>query len=300
MRAFGRFAGIPLLMLIGVGCASMPHEKGKGPKTLLEWAGGPEDKKDDKDKEKEENSVEEEKPIQTDRPDYTEASSTVPAGRIQLEAGYTFFHDRGNGGTFSQHSYPEALFRIGVNEWFELRIAQNFLSQTSTETVEETGRGPDDLYIGTKLGLTEQKAYLPETALIIQATLPTGNRAFTANRILPGLNYCFGWDVIEDCLSVGGSLQANAAVDDLNHSYVELSQSITVGYTLTKKFGAYTEWFAFYPTGAIAPDVTAQHYFDGGFTYKLTNDIQFDIRGGVGLNSHAINYFVGSGFAVRY
>ena len=32
--------------------------------------------------------------IATDRPDFTEASSTVGRGRVQLESGYTFFTDR--------------------------------------------------------------------------------------------------------------------------------------------------------------------------------------------------------------
>ena len=43
-----------------------------------------------------------------------------------------------------------------------------------------------------------------------------------------------------------------------------------------------------------------QHYFNGGFTYRLTPDIQFDVRTGVGLNRHADDFFAGTGFAVRY
>ena len=71
-------------------------------------------------------------------------------------------------------------------------------------------------------------------------------------------------------------------------------------YALCNKLSDYAEWYAFYPTGAVSPDVGPQHYFDGGFFYKVTDNFQLDIRAGVGLNRHADDYFIGSGFAVRY
>lgn len=84
------------------------------------------------------------------------------------------------------------------------------------------------------------------------------------------------------------------------HGYVEMAQSLTVGYGLTEKLGAYTEWFAFFPAGATAPGVTALHYFNGGFTYRVTPKFQLDIRAGLGLSRSADDFFTGTGFAVRY
>ena len=74
----------------------------------------------------------------------------------------------------------------------------------------------------------------------------------------------------------------NKLVDDADHSFVVVDQSFTIGYTLTEQLGAYTEWFALYPTSAIAPDIAPEHYFNGGFTYKVTPDFQLDIRAGSG------------------
>ena len=54
----------------------------------------------------------------------------------------------------------------------------------------------------------------------------------------------------------------------------------------------------FYPAGADTARV--QHYFDGGFTYSITNDIQWDIRGGKGLNAVADDYFAGTGLVLRF
>ncbi|MBX9623595.1 MAG: transporter [Gemmataceae bacterium] len=259
----------------------------------------------------------------SDRPDFTEASSTVGKGRVQLEAGYTFATDRSGGVTTTSHSYPEALLRVGLfADWFEFRIGQTFgtlrtgppgtpsasLPVAPTDTSSDpsplsgtfSAGGAEDLYLGAKLGLTEQKGVLPELALIIQSQVPTGHRDFTAGRVLPGLNLLYGWDVIEDRISLAGSSQGNRAIDADRHGYVELAQSLSVGYTLTGRLGAYTEWFAFYPAGATAEGVTAQHYANGGFTHKVTPNFQLDVRAGVGLSRNADDFFAGTGFAVRY
>ncbi len=50
-----------------------------------------------------------EEPLVTDRPDFTEASSTVGKGRVQVELGYTYFSDKNNGVRARAHSYPEVL-----------------------------------------------------------------------------------------------------------------------------------------------------------------------------------------------
>jgi hypothetical protein len=266
------------------------------PKTLLRWSAAKEEPKPAGEADE---PVEAPEPdvIVTDRPDFTEASSTVGRGRIQLEAGYTYFRDRSGGITTYVHSYPEALFRIGMfAEWFELRVGQNFSSAGSPGVRDS---GANDLYLGVKLGLTEQHRFLPETALILQTTVPTGADAFTSGKMLPGLNLLYGWDVIPDRISCGGSSQANAAIDDAGRSFTQLAQSLTVGYTITPKLGAYTECFAFFPHGATLGG-GPEYYFDGGFTYKVTNNFQLDVRGGVGLNRNATDYFTGAGFAYRY
>ncbi|MCE9533508.1 MAG: transporter [Planctomycetes bacterium] len=332
------------LIVLSSGCASftrpMDSEANKGPKVLFEWAEAKDkdeskddkkeskdDKKDDAEPEKKQangmngnaESDDDAEPdeIVTDRPDFTEASSTVGKGRIQLEAGYTFFRDRTNGEKFSVNSCPEALLRIGMfADWFELRLGQNFVNERTTlvDGSREQVNGAQDLYLGVKLGLTEQKAWRPEMALVLQTTVPTGASGVTNGEMLPGINLLYGWDVIKDRISIGGSTQANRARGEFplfdpaglnvigtgKHSYLLLAQSMTVGYTLTPKLGAYTEWFALIPSSAIGPDIGPEHYFDGGFTYKVTPLFQLDIRAGVGLNDHAVDYFVGSGFAVKY
>ena len=261
------------------------------PATLFEWSGCCE----------EEDDGDEPDTIETDRPDFTEASTTVGRGRVQFEMGYTFTEDNDGVTRTSNHSYPELLIRIGLfREWFELRIANNMAGETlATGGISDSDGGMEDMYLGCKIALSPQCGWLPEMALMLQMTVPTGADDFTDDEVLPGLNWLYGWDVTEH-ISCGGSTQGNRARDDGGHFYTEFAQSMTIGYGLTDRLGAYTEWSAFFPHSALAPDTKPQHYFDGGFTYLVTDNFQLDIRGGVGLNDAADDYFVGSGLSVRF
>lgn len=329
----------------------------RGPKKLLEWTGfkdetDDEDNESEKEKtnskeeakqngDKKENdkpestskkkgenkkdkegdvATEEKDEIKTDRPDFTEASTTVGKDRVQLESGYTYIRDRSKGSRLSAHSFPEALLRVGLfAEWFELRFGQNFARERTTllDGSRETIRGAEDLYLGVKFALTEQQKLFPEMALVFQMTVPTGSRDLSSREVLPGLNWLYGWDIVEDRLALGGSTQLNRVrgamfypmFDELGqsaeplvekHSYTEFAQSITVNYSLTKQLGFYTEWFAFFPHSSLDPDVGSEHYINGGFTYKFTPNTQLDLRIGFGLNERANDMFAGIGFSFRY
>ena len=239
-------------------------------------------------------------PLITDRPDFTEAATTVGRGVAQLEAGYTYTYDDSDQGKVSEHSFPELLLRVGVvADWLELRIGWNY--GQSAETVfgagDENLEGAEDLYLGIKLALTPQEDWLPETGVIVQMNVPSGSSDFTAHEVLPGVNYLYGWDVT-DVFSVAGSTQANRAIDDNGQDYyVEFAQSVTTGYGITDTVGSYAEWFMFAPCGAET--ARNQQYFNAGFTYLVTDNLQLDIRAGVGLNEAADDFFTGTGFAVR-
>jgi len=240
-------------------------------------------------------------PLVTDRPDFTEASSTVGRGVLQIESGYTYVRNKDPGDDSTTHSAGEVLFRYGIfADWLEFRLQVLPVSQTSS-----TGAGPStttsgvgDLYLGAKIGLTPQEGLWPEMALVPQMTVPSGSRAFTNNEVLPGVNWLYGWDV-NDFLALGGSTQFNNRIDGgTGETYTEWAQSITVVYSLTEKVGAYTEWFMLSPTGADTEQV--EHYIDGGFTYLLSNDVQFDVRAGYGLSSAADDFFAGTGLSIRF
>jgi hypothetical protein len=191
------------------------------------------------------------------------------------------------------------LARFGIlADWLEFRVAFNHahavesLQQLPTNTTS----GSEDLYLGVKVMLTTQSGVLPEMSIMPQWAVPTGHSEFTAGMTLPGLSWLYGWD-INDWLSTAGSTQVNKAVDGLDEIYHELAQSWTIGYSFTERWGGYTEWFVLIPSGS---DVArTEHYFNGGFIFPVTNDLQFDIRAGVGLSEAADDFFGGAGVVVR-
>ena len=206
--------------------------------TLLSWSGAP----------AAEGGPDPDAPLVTDRPDFTEASSTVGLGVVQLESGYTYAYDDDGGVSTKSHSAPETLCRVGLlADWLETRMAWNYADEGVGGVATA---GAEDLYLGLKIGLTPQEGVLPEMALVPQMTVPTGAGAFTAGEVLPGVNWLYGWDVNE-FISTAGSTQFNRSIDeDAREAYTEWAQSWTIGYSLADKLGAYTEWFAFFPHSA--------------------------------------------------
>ncbi|MBT4868370.1 MAG: transporter [Planctomycetaceae bacterium] len=239
-------------------------------------------------------------PLVTDRPDFTEASSTVGRGVSQLEFGYTYTYNADDGTTDRSQSLGEPLLRYGVfSNWLELRLALFPVDQRVTMAGRSNSTaGTEDLYLGAKIALTPQECFLPEMALIPQMTIPTGSNAFSDGEVLPGVNWIYAWE-INDFISTAGSTQINRRVDEgTGRAYSELAQSWTIAYSLSDNLGAYTEWFVLAPNSADTDQT--QHYFNGGFTYLINNDVQFDIRYGKGLNHAADDYFVGTGLSIRF
>lgn len=239
-------------------------------------------------------------PLVADRPDFTEASVTVGRGVVQLEMGYTFTNDEAGGDNVKSHSYPEPLLRVGLlAEWLEFRMGWNYAEQfTRQGGVVASAAGAEDMYLGFKIALTPQEGILPETAIIPQMTVPSGGSAFRAEDVLPGLNWVYSWE-LNDCLSLAGSTQGNGAIDDsTSRRYLEATQSIVLGQSLTERIGAYAEWYGCFPYSA--DNAKPAHTFNGGFTFLVNNNLQFDVRGGVGLNQAAEDYFVGAGSAIRF
>jgi len=284
-----------------------PAAEHKPAKTIFEWSIGPEKKDAD---EGAGNEATKEKPLDTDRPDFGAATTTVGKGRAILETGYTFYHDRGTEGNFTGHTYPDAVLRLGMfAEWFEFRIGQSFSNlrtspaagaNTPVSQATEVQTGAQDLYLGTKLALTEQKSYLPESVIILQSTVPSGSRNLTAGRVLPGIIYLYGWDVVENKLDFSGLFEADKVVDHSNNSYTQLAQTLEVRYYWTPRFRTFLELLALYPVNATAPGVGPQYYAHPWVTYFVTNDLQLDFHVYIGLNRHATDFFGGPGLSVRY
>jgi hypothetical protein len=242
------------------------------------------------------------KPLETDRPDFTESPTTVGQGVLQVEGGYTFTYDREGDTRTTDHSFPETLFRLGMfADWFELRLDWNYeVQRTSTDGAVDNESGANDLNIGCKIALTPQDEMLPETGVILEMTVPSGGDDFTADRVLPGINYCFSWNLDKDeKWSLSGSTAFGGEADDVtNDPFTQFSQSLSLGHEFNDKVHVYVEWYVLSPLGADTNP--AQDYINGGFAVLINKDVQWDIRAGAGLNEGADDFFAGAGLSIRY
>jgi hypothetical protein len=261
------------------------------PKTLLKWNLAEQTEQTEQ--------TQEEDRIVTDRPHFSEASSLVGLGVTQIETGYSFFLDKENGVTTRTHSFPEPLLRTGIlAEWFEFRLGYNYLVQSLNNPVagNSSRSGSDDLYLAAKIALVEQAGIFPEVAFFPQMRLPTGSAAFTSREVLPGFNLAYSW-VINKLIELECNTQLNRRLDDADHFYTQFIQTANIEYNLGPKWGGFTEWFCFVPSGSELP----QHYFHGGFVYFPTKNIQLDIHSAVGLTPASDDLaFTGAGFSVRF
>ena len=260
-----------------------------GPGTLFQWSYGHSEGGPNLDE-----------PLVTDRPDFTEASSTVGRRIAQIEFGYTFTADDEDPASLRSHSIGEPILRYGIGaNWLEFRIGLFPISEeVGNGPVNNSHGGTEDLYLGFKIGLTPQFCHWPEMALIPQMTVPTGSSDLTNDEVLPGVNWVYSWE-LNDEIAIGGSTQVNRAIDEESHEpYLEIAQSVTVGLGLSDTSGVYTEWYALFPDGGDSAQV--EHYFNGGLSYLLSNDVQFDLRAGFGMNSTAMDFFVGTGLSIRF
>lgn len=129
-------------------------------------------------------------PIETDRPDFTEASSVVGYGRIQVESGWTYTRSRDDGAA-GEHSWPEMLARFGLTQAVELRLGVGAVSTKQVSGKQVTVF--EDLYLGTKIALGEQRGTIPQLAVMLQAAFPTGDDRLSSDRVLPGAALLAGW-----------------------------------------------------------------------------------------------------------
>lgn len=233
-------------------------------------------------------------PLVTDRPDATESPVAVRPGRMQLESGYTMvgIDDA------RLHTLGEVLLRIGVVERLELRLGLNsyaWLRDRQGGTVS----GLTDTSIGLKYQFHDggSSAADPTMALLASTTLPTGADELSLQVAEPSLRLAAAW-ALSDRISLGGNLGWGYLQDGAaGERFSELAASLSLGYGISDRWGAFLEYFGFYPTGDHGPSA---NFVDTGLTYGVTGDLQLDARFGYGLNRDADDFFVGVGTAVRW
>ncbi|TWT81364.1 hypothetical protein CA13_28160 [Planctomycetes bacterium CA13] len=245
----------------------------------------------------------ERKRIETERHDFTQSTETVGRGVAQIEAGYSYFYKDEDNELEHLHTTPEMLLRYGLSDDIEFRLRFNY-GWLNSDLDERSGS--QDLIWSFKLGMTEQVGYLPESALELRSSAPTGGSDFSTRRVDHGLDYIYGWELSERWKLYGSTGYGTGGLDDFglvpeepaDDWFIVWSQSVAVGTELTEKTTLYNEFFGLF-SHALADDFSIVVY-NIGIDYYISDNFVFDVRVGKGLTDDSDDLFTGVGGGYRF
>ena len=224
--------------------------------------------------------------IQLDRPDQTECPFIVPKGYIQFESGFGFEKENA---TTRHMTYPTVLWKYGINEMLECRLITEFIAVHTRSQIQQ---GVTPITVGFKANLLKEKGLVPMVSFIGHLTTQSlGNEVFRTAHTAPSFRF-----TLQHTLSPKISLSYNLGAEwDGETPKTNYLYTLSTGFTLSKKWGCYTELYGFLPQ-----DSKADHRADAGFTYLINNDWIVDLSSGVGLSPDSPRYYVAFGVSHRF
>jgi hypothetical protein len=234
-----------------------------------------------------------EEPLVTDRPDFTESSSTVGSGVLQVEAGFTYaeFPD----GT-DLKTAGEILARWGVAEKLELRFVLPTYVSESSPNGDVTGFSNTGLGLKVELAQGEGRGLFGglEAALIASTTIPTGSSVLLDKSWQPSAVLSLGWD-LNSTLGLGANLGVARPVGE-DQRFTSAWASVALGVGLTDAVSWFVELYAFNREELRGPDTAV---FQTGFVYLLNPDFQLDVRVARRLTDQGVDLLAGAGLSWR-
>jgi len=232
-------------------------------------------------------------PLVTDRPDFTESSSTVGSGVLQLEGGITFADFRG--GT-NVTTVGEILARWGVAKKLELRFVLPAYSR------ESWVRGGDSGFLDSGIGLKYELAQGRgdgfiggmEASLIASTTMPTGTSDFASSSWQPAAVFVASWELGPN-VGIGSNVGVARPADEENR-YTTLWGSVALGVGLTEAASIFVEIYGFNREENRGPSTAT---FQVGFVYLVSPDLQLDARAGRRLTDRGVDFLIGAGLSWR-
>lgn len=225
-------------------------------------------------------------PLQADRPDQTECAALVPPGYIQAETGFLY---EKRGLDARSFLFPSILWKYGVNDRFEVRL----ITEVGMEEYgEERISGFYPLTVGFKTRLLDENGIVPQTAFLGHLTsCMSGKEAFRPEWLAPSFRLSMQ-HTLSDRLSLGYNLGTEWSGNSNKPTYI---YTLASGISLTPQLGGFIEVYGYFPV-----EEDADHRFDCGVTYLVSNDFMIDLSAGVGITQNAPDSFISLGFSWRF
>lgn len=221
--------------------------------------------------------------IDTDRPDQTECTSTVPKGYFQLENGLTYNTNTDNK---SNIIIPSSLWKIGINERFELRMITEPEINFHTENSEFALSA---IKFGFKSRLIDGKGALPNISFIGHLSAP-----FLSTDNLREANYNPDFRfTLDNSLTEKLSLGYNLGMKWENGNAAPIFEyTCALGYMINDKWKCYIELYGEKPQNEVFQLATS-----AGIYYYLKPNIMFDLTPSFGLVNSELKHYFSLGFS---
>jgi len=217
-----------------------------------------------------------------DRPDQTESAFIVPKGYFQFEDGFLYENETSE---IQNISYSSMLLRYGLFKNFELRFATEYGMTKSTGFDDIKGFSP--FSIGAKIHVNEEDGWIPQIAFLTHINIAkTGAKEFLQDYHSAQMAMTFN-HTINKSWSVGYSIGVEY-LPDVNYSVG--TYTFVSGFSISEKVGAFVEVY-----GDFSKYAYADNKINGGVTFLVLPNLQFDVAGGFGLSQYSANNYFGVG-----
>ncbi|MBL8751158.1 MAG: transporter [Planctomycetes bacterium] len=240
-------------------------------------------------------------PISPNRPTFSDGTSLVPTGHVQLETGWTLTRRSAGGVTTERHSAPEVVVRARVSDTIEARLLWGGMQWSEADGPGGGGHGDGgaDVAAGIVVPLCDQGEVLPALAIEGLSTFGIGSDAFSSGHADPTakLLWSYGGGRLPDWLAVGGNLIASSPTE-AGDRFTQTAASVWA--TVTGP-GPDTSWFAeWYVVSEPANNVASTQSVDFGIVQRVDPRIAIDARAGFGLDDRADDWFTGVGLSFLF
>lgn len=229
--------------------------------------------------------------LNPDRPGESRTPELVKGNNLQFEVGFMKekIDDNLN---FYQH--PEGVIRYGLFNALELRM--KLVSQTIKDNSSKNSlKGIAPVYFGVKAKILPEYKWLPSIGALAEVGVPS---LASGDFFVDGIPFEFR-TLFNHNITSRFSLQYNFGVawNETNNQKDNKQWMYTISptYKITDQFHLFIEEYAFLRNGT-----GAEHYFDGGVQYFISNDFVIDLCSGVGLSDISSDYFVEGGLSYRF
>jgi len=240
--------------------------------------------------------------INSDRPGYSDGTGILRPGEIQFESGSTIggaqrWADANSEARRRYLTGGSPTIRIGLSRRVEFRAGGDGMLYQRDElgTSRSLEAGYSDLSAGVKVGLWEQRRWMPAVTVIPLVSLPSGSGAFTSSGLDPTFKIAWSKDVPWQT-ALSGNWNSSWLSTGNSGRCLYKALTLQASRPLWKQLSGFGEVYRILPGQQTEPRTWT---FDAGVAYPVAPNLQIDISAGQQMVPWSRTWFLSVGMVVK-